>query len=247
MPITKCCETCGSEFQVRPYLAPAKKHCSNACRAAANRVALTCECCGKSFWTWKSQITEKHPGRFCSKVCADKSKIKAIDKPEKVKRDPVFKVCATCGASFRVPPTRRETAIYCSVKCKSANADYRAKSSEVQQGDKAWRWSGGKYKKRDGYIRVKWNQQGQQVCRVEHRLVMLHWMIAVDPDHPFLVTIDGHLRLHPDIEVHHIDRDRANNARENLLAVTKTAHAQIHHRGRKPEPWECWPSNPAAW
>jgi hypothetical protein len=72
-------------------------------------------------------------------------------------------------------------------------------------------------------------------------------MLEDDPEHQFLVEVNGHKRLHPDIEVHHIDRVRSNNVRDNLLAVIYTAHAQIHHKGKKPEPWECWPSNPKRW
>ena len=76
---------------------------------------------------------------------------------------------------------------------------------------------------------------------------MVAWMLEEAPDHPFLVDVEGQKKLSPDVEVHHVDRVRSNNARDNLIAVTKPAHAQIHHRGKKPEPWECWPSNPTKW
>ena len=97
-----------------------------------------------------------------------------------------------------------------------------------------------------GYVRRRTSRTDIR-ARSEHRLVLLEWMIEVDPDHPFIVEADGVKVLHPDIDVHHIDRNRANNDRGNLLAVTKLAHAKIHASGKRPEPWECWPQNPGIW
>jgi len=245
MPVTKICETCGNAFQVRPYLAKAKKHCSNQCRVSSSRASLTCIWCGKVFWKWKSQIRPGNPGKFCSKACANRGKTK--DKPPKRVREPVFKCCETCGKTFSIPPARKNTARFCSNQCKNTNPDFKREASEKQQADKHWRWAGGKYKKRDGYVRRKRQNQGKEISFSEHRVVMLNWMLEQEPEHSFLITIDGIKQLHPDIEVHHVDRNRSHNERENLLAATKNAHAQIHHRGKKPESWECWPSNPVKW
>jgi len=33
------------------------------------RVTLTCAQCGKSFWDYASQITPRHPHRYCSRAC----------------------------------------------------------------------------------------------------------------------------------------------------------------------------------
>ena len=107
--------------------------------------------------------------------------------------------------------------------------------------------AGGKYKTGRGYVRNKRVIHGVQSIASDHRAVITEAMMSEAQGHPFLVVVGGFVRLRHDIEVHHIDRVRENNAITNLLAVTKQAHAQIHHRNRKPEPWECWPPNPVKW
>lgn len=247
----KSCEKCGEIFSIPAYLATVRRHCSAECKHQANRVELTCKTCGKKWTTWKSQIKiDGRPGagQFCSKPCADLAKAKA--KPEKPAKAPpsnIFKTCEVCAESFRVYPKRKDTARFCSNKCKGQSAAYAAKCSEQQQGEKHWRWAGGVYKNSGGYVRTKRIQGGALAVHFEHTDVMIKWLLQEEPEHPFLVVINGKKRLHPDVEVHHIDRVRSNNERANLLVVTKLAHAQIHHRGKRPEPWECWPSNPARW
>lgn len=240
----KICGVCNQSFQVRPYLAEAKKYCSPACKHLANRVSLQCAKCGKEFWTWKSQIEYGH-GKYCSKVCMVTAK-KAVPKPKRI-YVPIFKSCEVCGASFCIPPSRKDTARFCSRACQKLSPEFKIECSEREQGDKSWRWAGGIYQFKTGYVRLKRRRNGKETVRFEHTDVMINWMLEVESDHPFLVDVEGRKRLHPDIEVHHIDRVRSNNARENLLAVTKDAHAKIHHRGKKPDPWECWPSHPEKW
>jgi hypothetical protein len=247
----KSCETCGKAFEIKASLAYRRKHCSAACKQQANRVNLTCKCCGKTWWTWVSQTRisgRPGAGQFCSKACVALMKAKARPEPPP-KRQPseIFKVCEVCDSTFRVYPSRKDTARFCSRACQGQSAAFVAECSERQQGEKSWRWAGGKYKRHEGYVRLKANVNGAQRLRFEHTQVIIDWMLEEAPDHPFLVVIDGRQRLHPDIDVHHIDRVRSNNARVNLLAVTKPAHALIHHKGRKPEPWECWPTNPTKW
>ena len=247
----KLCETCGKEFSVKRYLFDVRKHCSAECKHKANRVTLTCKCCGKEWTTWKSQIAIKGrpgAGQFCSKACADKGLVKPKpEKPPKAPPSEIYKVCEVCDKTFRVYPSRADTARFCSTKCKGASESYRAKCSEQQQGEKSWRWSGGVYKRGSGYVRLKKNQYGFQTYLLEHTAVIIQWMLEEDPQNPFLVDVDGIKRLHPDVEVHHIDRVRSNNDRSNLLVVTNSAHAKIHHKGSKPAPWECWPRNPTRW
>lgn len=248
MAVDKICGTCGKAFSVKPYLAKQRQHCSQACRAQENRVRCQCEHCRKDFWKWKSQVAKQRgDGKFCSRACMVAAKRKLEPQPKPV-FTPLLKVCEECGVTFRIPPSRENTARWCSRACQKQSPTFRKECSEAQQGEKHWRWSGGAYKKRaTGYVRIKRKRNGKETVRWQHTAVMVEWMLEVDPSHPFLIVVDGLHRLHPDIEVHHIDRKRSNNVRENLLAVTRNAHAQIHHRGKKPEPWECWPSNPTRW
>lgn len=247
----KLCEKCGKTFNVKPCHAVERKYCSAECKHQANRVTLTCKTCGKTWQTWKSQIKihgRLGAGQYCSKPCADLAKV--IPKPEKPPRKPpseIFRTCEVCEKTFRVYPGRKDTARFCSRICQGGSAKWAAECSERQQEEKHWRWAGGLYKNSHGYVRIKRNKNSVQSIRSEHTQIMIDWLLEEAPEHPFLVVVDGRKRLHPDLEVHHVDRVRSNNARDNLLVVTKTAHAQIHHRGKIPEPWECWPSNPAKW
>ena len=247
----KNCETCGKEFSVKKYLFDVRRHCSAECKRKANRITLICKCCGNAWETWKSQVAIKGrpgAGQFCSKDCADKSLIKPKpEKPPKKQPSEIYKVCEVCEATFRVYPCRKDTARFCSNHCKGISEVYRAKCSEQQQGEKSWRWSGGKYATHEGYVRAKSSKNGKEIFRFEHSRVMIEWITEEDPHSPFLIDIDGTKRLHPDVEVHHIDRIRSNNERSNLMVVTKDAHAKIHHKGSKPAPWECWPKNPTKW
>ena len=248
----KTCEGCGKVFSVKRYLAEIRKHCSAECKHQANRVTLTCKTCGKTWETWKSQIKihgRPGAGQFCSKPCADQAKV--IPKPVKPAKKPpseIFKTCEVCEKTFRVYPCRKDTARFCSSACKGQSESYRAKCSEQQQGEKSWRWSGVDSIKNGDYVRIKSNCDGFKDFRFEHTHVMVKWLLEEAPEHPFIVDVDGIKKLHHSLDVHHIDRVRSNNTRENLLIVTKTAHAKIHHKcNKKPEPWECWPSNPKRW
>lgn len=248
--VDKTCERCGKAFSVRASNAAERRFCSKECKHQANRVTLTCKGCGKTWWTWGSQVRisgRPGAGQFCSKQCADLAKIKP--KPEKPKRQPsqIYKVCEVCDRTFRIWPSRKDTARFCSKACMSNSAAFAAECSKRQQGEKSWRWAGGKYKTHFGYIRLKRAEGGKDIVRFEHTKVVVDWLLEEAPDHPFLVDVDGVWRLHPGVEVHHIDRVRSNNVRDNLLAVTGAAHALIHHKGKKPEPWECWPTNPTKW
>lgn len=245
MPVGKVCESCGAKFNVPPSKAESVRFCSRECKTAAGRLVLTCAACGDVFERVKSSQA-RSSADYCSLGCYRATAAGRLQ----VRAEPVqrhFKVCETCRKDFRVTKTRAETARFCSRACQSANPNWRMECSEKQQAEKHWRWSGGKYRMKCGYVREKRKTFEGEKALWEHRKVVLDAMLAQAPDHPFLVDVNGKKTLSQSIEVHHIDRDRKNNAPENLLAVTKQAHAQIHHSDRKPEPWECWPPNPAKW
>ena len=243
----KTCETCGKAFNVKPYLADIRRHCSSECKVAANTLTKTCPTCGKEFVVWKSREAKgKGNATWCSKECMVKAK-KAAPKPKRVMPDPIYRICEECGSSFRIHPSRVANARWCSKKCQSSSVAFRTNCSESQRGEKSWRWAGGKYAEKRGYIYAKTGDGSLPKAKYEHTAVIIEWLLDEDPEHPFLITVDGLAKLHPSVDVHHIDRDRTNNARSNLLAILKPAHAKMHHTGVKPKPWECWPSNPTVW
>lgn len=248
MPVTLQCEVCKKAFSVKPFHAKGRRFCSIDCKRAWHlslRVSRSCQWCQQTFTIHPSQVT-KDVGYFCGKACVHASR--RIQKPPpKPKKAPVFIVCQECLVPFRVPPARKETAKFCSRSCLFVNKDHLALMSRNQSGANSHRWKGGLYKQGSGYIRKKEKRNGVETVSAHHRLVMTEWMLQEAPTHPFLLAIDGVTVLDPQIQVHHIDRVRDNNARSNLLALTKPAHAAIHNHRKKPEAWECWPPNPINW
>jgi len=243
MPVVKKCDRCEKEFLVSPRRSDEVRFCSRECKAAAGRVALTCGCCGVQFEKKKSEVSRSLLF-FCSPDCYKSSQ---KGKPKNVSGHQRYhKKCEVCAKEFRVTLTRKDEARFCSRECQAISPAYKQECSERQLREKSWRWSGGVYYSSSGYVATRDAMLGSERIG-EHRLVVLKAMLELAPWHPFLTQKDGKWRLSRDIEVHHIDRDRSNNELSNLLAVTKEAHAQIHHNNTKPKPWECWPINPKTW
>lgn len=237
MPVAKVCEKCGAEFSVPLRRSEQVKFCSLACKRAAGREVLTCFVCAKQFERKRSD--SRGAAVYCSRKCYDSTK---AGRSLPAKAPKYTRVCETCNTAFNVTKTRADTARFCSVKCKAESPAWRQECSERELGERHWRWGGGKYKA-GPYSRV--SADGE--TKTAHRLLFAKHMAEQTPSHPFLKQDGGEWKLHTNIHVHHIDRDPKNNAIGNLLAVTIEAHAKIHHHGRKPAPWECWPPNPEVW
>lgn len=244
MPVQTKCIQCEKEFLVKPYQVELRKFCSTKCKNDHHRVSLNCEKCGDPFWAFKSSV-ESQSRRFCSMSC----RMAVTGKQEKPKKERVkiIKVCKTCGVEFRVPPVRKDTAQYCSHKCKGADSEFKNKCSEPQRGEKSPRWTGGVYQRSSGYKRFRDRDENGLLSVAVHRMYMVGAILKENPAHPFLHLHNGNIMLRPEIHVHHIDRVRGNNDISNLLAVTADAHHRIHSNGTKPKPWECFPSNPEKW
>lgn len=235
MPVQKTCGHCATPFLVPPRRSETVKFCSLECKTKGKRVTLTCAACSSSF----ERVRSSRVAKYCSTDCYHSATKGA---PLNVQgRERHYQTCEVCAASFRVTFTRIGTARFCSRICQSKSAAFRKEASEAQRGEKSWRWAGGLYQGRQGYVRVKGQRLDARKFHLAHRLVVEKAMIEMAPNHPFLIEEGGRKVLSREIEVHHIDRDRSNNAFGNLLAVTKLAHARLHHKNRTPKPWECWP------
>ena len=238
MPVQKVCGHCETTFQVPPRRSEAVKFCSTACNSAAKRCTLICATCRVSF------ERRNHEGfaKYCSRACYHTA---MVGVPKNLKEQRYYRTCETCASVFRVTLTRKDTARWCSRACQSISPAWRAATSAAQVGEKSHSWKGGLYKHGTGYVRERGQGISAKSFRFEHRLVMERAMLEMEPTHPFLIDVDGTKRLNSKIDVHHFDLNRSNNDFANLLAVTKQAHARIHHRNQKPEAWECWPHNHA--
>lgn len=240
MPVQKICGFCEEEFLVPPRRSEEVKFCSIECKNRSNRVTLSCVACGTAFEVKQHLASTK----YCSRPCYHGARVGvARVMPEGHQKH--FKICEACSKSFRVTITRKDTARFCSKICMSESPSYRVEMGDVQRGENHWRWQGGRYKRGAGYVRVKGKSLASNKFHLEHRIVMEKVMLEMEPNHPFLITVDDQKKLDPKIDVHHIDRDRSHNDFDNLLAVTKHAHGQIHHKSKVPDPWECWPNSHA--
>jgi hypothetical protein len=241
MPVELTCVNCQKSFQTKPYRAHIP-YCCGACRTEhlGNKVSLSCAQCGGVFETWKSQV--KKEKRFCSKACKDAAFTKPAEPKVRKRSDPVVKLCGTCGVEFKVPECRAESAKYCSKPCMHASPEFRDLVKKAQTKP-----VGKERQTARGYISLRLRGDSKRVSTFSHRVAVAEAIQLESPDHPFLIEVDGVKRLNPTIHVHHIDRNGLNNDLKNLLAVTAGAHKRIHTNGKKPEPWECWPSNPSNW
>lgn len=193
-------------------------------------VTKTCQVCGVEF---KVPLARADTAKTCSQKCRGVLIAQAYrDKKARL-------ICKACGVAFYVPPCHADRRVFCSDKCADPHRHY-----NHPKGNQHYRWTGGRFRHTDGYLyyRVEGHPFGDGHYVFEHRLVMEDWMREEAPDHPFLVVAgDGLTYLRPGIVVHHINENKRDNRRMNLLACTAAAHRDIHD-GRAPMAGEVWPS-----
>lgn len=147
--VTKQCGLCGSEFYVDLRRAETARFCSHKCSSEATRTRRErCGTCGIEVTRWGARFcspacrraarrngrekcceqcgaTFYVPGyradtsRFCGRACADAWQ----------GRNKTVHVCETCGDEFRRSPfwSAHSTQRYCSIPCRNANPDFRAR------------------------------------------------------------------------------------------------------------------------
>jgi hypothetical protein len=71
---------------------------------------------------------------------------------------------------------------------------------------------------------------------------MEEWLNEENPQSEFLILLGDKLYLHVEAEVHHLDEDKGNNRRRNLMVTWKPIHIALHN-GIMPEPGTYWPTN----
>lgn len=139
MSVLKQCEYCGAGFFVRNYRADVAKYCSQRCYHEASRnsvnIVVSCLKCGSRIETTDMRLQDGR-GKFCSRACLASYYHKGSRKPPRTdetrrklsqslkgrlawnKKQPVVKVCETCGSRFEVQPHRKDRARFCSIACR---------------------------------------------------------------------------------------------------------------------------------
>jgi len=153
-------------------------------------------------------------GRQCSQETRDR--IALANRKERIK-----KTCR-CGVSFEVLPSKEKRAKYCSVACLTKSKlgkvawnkgllGFRANEKRpwMPKGEKHWSYKGGRSESTGGYTFLS---SGGLI--LEHRKVM--------------EDIIGR-KLQKEETVHHWDKNKKNNAIENLcLFRSQAAHSRLH-------------------
>jgi hypothetical protein len=271
MPVYKRCKVCDSEFAVTPSLAEKRDYCSLECRGASQQKLIEKECsvCGKLFkikaYRKETATCSKECGyvakkvkkncvicgndflvpkcrsetaKTCSNECAKKAR--PITNNRKIEL-----VCECCGKAFYEAKSHVERRRFCSIKCRDNSLIAKDEMSKRVSGNLNPMWKGGIVKQSEGYVYkhiVNHPFVGSNNYILEHRLVMEEWLRDNKPEHDFMITVYGVSYLRPEIQVHHIDENKANNKQGNLLAVTISAHRAIHN-GNKPSPGTYWPDD----
>lgn len=118
----------------------------------------------------------------------------------------IEKICSNCQEKFSIPPSRTETANFCSIECRS----------------KAWNgkgnpnWKGGEHVNADGYIKIfrPDHPSADPAGYVyQHRLVMERYCGGN--------SLEGK-------RIHHLNGDKADNRIENLTIETASSHRLMH-------------------
>lgn len=195
-----------------------------------SKVEKTCLVCGIGFHVFKCRA---ETAVTCSRVCSGKWQAMGYAK-ERAKID-----CEICGTQFFVPQCHKNLRRTCSKKCR-ATLDSR---KDYATGKDSHNWKGGIVDHSDGYLYLSvekhpFANHGSYV--LEHRVVMEQWMREENPDHKFLIDVGGKKYLAPHVVVHHIDENKRNNGRKNLLVCTHHSHRLIHS-GNPPMDGEVWP------
>lgn len=185
-------------------------------------VYVDCQICGTEFSVPKCR---EKTAKACSKECA--VKVRALSNRRQVK-----KTCPECGQVFEVPQSHKDRRTYCSYKCRDTSPERLRKAALARAGDKNPMWKQGFHTRRDGYVYelapLDHHFRSPNGYVLQHRLVMERYLVEHEPSSSHLVSIDGGLYLRPELHVHHIDEDKANNRLENLICVSAADHRKLH-------------------
>lgn len=186
------CPNCGKKFLAKAYHGR-QKFCCRKCRfnyensTTEAHQEVFCEKCGKKFTVYNSRMKWGNP-RYCSKKCADDSRIVYQARRQRVNR--IITLCEKCGKSFphRITEPRR----YCSHEC--ANVARKINDPAFRRiRNGAWEKLRKQVFERDGGKCVR--------CGSTNRLTAHHvipWRISHDDSLDNLVTLCG--VCHPIVE-----------------------------------------------
>jgi len=195
-------------------------------------VEKVCVICGKSF---QVPPCRAKTASTCSNECA--ITVRAKSRERKLER-----TCLNCGKKYEIPQSHIDRRIYCSNECRYGSVEWRANISEATAREKNPMWKGGEVAQSNGYVYKKSYDHPftNNNYILKHRYTMEKWLREDCPESEFLVKYGDNLYLSDEAIVHHLDRDKKNNRRRNLIVCTFGGHIKIH-RGVMPDSGTYWP------
>lgn len=249
------CDWCGKEFKRKPSHIREHNFCSQMCYAEwrsqqkemniknlpepseirgkdnpnwKEKIIKICEYCGEKFEVKPSldEIT-----RFCSRECIDNWKretgyLRGDKHPSYKER--VIKICKECGKKFKIMPSAKEKAKFCSRECQNNWKRGRELPEEIKQKMKGPRpssqgsnhpnWKGGasfepyppEFNER---LKEKVRKRDNRTCQMCG------------------TTANGRRKMC----VHHIDGNKENCSLENLVTLCTSCNRRLENFGVRPQ------------
>lgn len=203
---TKCC-TCGKTVWVPPNRVGKKVFCSRDCfgfSCRQDKVKVSCANCGKEL--------EKHPSRasyydlhFCNSKCYGKWRSANLNGENSVlwSGGKVEIPCACCGKPLKVFPCHATHRNFCNKLCYSL-------------------WCSEKF---SGPNNPNWVNGADQTKYVGFTKVLKYEIRQRDG---FQCQVCGAGETYRNHDVHHIDYDKANNGKRNLITLCYQCHPKTN-------------------
>jgi len=202
------CDYCGKEKTVRNNSYTNRKHhyCSVECHCKSLKTGDIVECfvCGKEVYRQRHDI-EKHNKFFCSHKCQAQG-----ENNSNFKDETIHYKCEQCGEKCK--QQKREYSRYkfhfcshiCKVKYFIKNGIQSLENSPTWRGGKSFEKYGTKWtKKLKEFIRNRDNRTCRECKKTEDELAYL-------------------------LSVHHIDYNKKNNSKDNLISLCRSCHSKTN-------------------
>ena len=202
------CVRCGKGFRA------SKWNSHNFCGISCSKIKIEprpCIECKKMFKPKDLKRKNRSPQYCCSVKCSSavRSRIRGLLSPS-WRQTP--KNCVICGKEFFVAPFEKETKKTCSKECY-----YKLKAQEMS-GNKSHLWKGGISFEPYG---IEFNRQLKREIRERDNFRCQQCFRAQDE----LYDCNGKKYS---LIIHHIDYDKTNNNKSNLISLCRNCHAQTN-------------------
>lgn len=215
------CKHCGNDFHAKP--SQRRQFCSRTCYAQHSEVTRICPTCKDHF------ITKRYAQQtYCSPQCHHEQL-----------RQLTAKSCQVCGTKFSGTPSYMKDRTHCSRRCAAQTVHKEARQKRARpclQCGKRFtastcyqQFCSRTCASRNHARRI----QGEKNPRYLHGKANLPYPTDWLQVSRRVRDRDGHTCVicstkQGNLDVHHIDMDKSNNAPENLISLCRPCHMRVH-------------------